>query len=107
MITDSKGHFKLQGERWDNIGMLINEWHKKFPEDSRQLKQDITQARADFKKGGRERPMRKGLIIDPRLMYFIQRFYPDFLDTNKDLRTFADKFPQFVIDEGVMSARKG
>ena len=105
MITDGYS-IKLHGDRWENIGMLINKWHKKFPADSKQLKQDITDARADYKMGAHERPLRKGLLIDPRLMLFIQKFYPDFLSTNNDLRAFADRFPQFVVDEGVMSAKK-
>jgi len=106
MYTDGRGHFRLHGDRWENIKMLIDKWHKKFPQDSKQLKQDISYSRQEFKKGSKERPLRKGLLIDPRLMFFIQRFYPDFLETNKDLRTFAEKFPQFVIDEGIMPPKK-
>ena len=106
MITDGQGHFKLAGNKWDNIAMLIDKWHKKFPQDSIRLKQDIKQARDDYKHDRRERPMRMGLMIDPRLMYYIQRFYPDFLSSNQDLRTFSEKFPQFVIDQGVMPAKR-
>lgn len=106
LLTDGQGHFKLGGDRWESIGLIINKWHKKFPQQSRQLKQDISEARSEFKKGSRERPMRQGLLIDPLLMYSIQRFYPDFLNSNKDLRIFAEKFPQFVIDEGILPAKR-
>lgn len=105
LLTDGEGHFKLTGDRWDNIGMIIQKWAKKHPAEMRQMKQDIADARQDYKTVRfKERPMRKGLLIDPGLMYFIQRFYPDFMSTNSDLRTFADRFPTFVIDEGVMSS---
>lgn len=106
LLTDGDGHFKLNGNRWDNIGMIIQKWSKKYPIEANQMKRDIEDARHDYKTTRlKERPLRKGLLIDPRLMYTIQRFYPDFMDTNADLREFADRFPSFVVDEGVMSAK--
>lgn len=107
LLTDGEGHFKLSGNRWENIGMIIQKWSKKYPIEAKRMKQDIVDARNDYKTVKyKERPMRKALLIDPRLMYAIQRFYPDFMETNQDLRTFADKFPTFVIDEGVMSVKE-
>ena len=106
LLTDGVGHFQLQGDRWDNIGMIIQKWSKKYPLEAKQMKRDILDARTEYKTTRlKERPLRKGLLIDPRLMFTIQRFYPDFMDTNNDLRTFADRFPGFVVDEGVMSVK--
>lgn len=102
LLTDGVGHFQLQGDRWENIAHVIRWWSKKFPQNSRQLKDDVSRARADAGNSVPGRATRLGLLIDPRLMFYIQRFYPDFLDTKEDMRTFGRKFPQFVTSEKVI-----
>lgn len=99
LLTDGVGHFPLKGDRWENIAHVIKWWHKKYPVDSRRLKDDIARARADADNSVPGKAMRLGLLVDPRLMFYIQRFYPDFLDTKEDMRAFGRKFPQFVTSE--------
>lgn len=91
-------------DKWADIEDLIRRWARKHPDAFRENMRWVASDREDYRLGRRDRPLRKGLLVHPHLMVYIQHFYPTFMDSNQDLREFSKRFPGFVVDEGVMPA---
>lgn len=93
-------------DRWSDIVDLVNRWLRRFPEEYDQNLEWVRQEKLEYNMKRKERPMRKGLMVHPRLLLYVQEFHPDFMLSNEDVRTFAKKFPKFVVDEGVLPPKQ-
>lgn len=90
--------------KWKDIDDLVKRWARKFPQEYQDNMGWVKSDREDYlMKPTRE--LRKGILIHPRLMIYIQHFHPTFLDTNQDLKEFSKRFPAFVVDTGIMPTR--
>lgn len=101
----------IQTEKWTDIEDLVARWVARNQDEAEYtfkyiaaVKQgliDSTYGSQVKQKGGviQSSGQRFGIAIPPGLMLYIQRFYPDFMDTKEDMRTFHRKFPAFRIAE--------
>lgn len=90
--------------KWKDIDDLVKRWARKFPQEYQDNLKWVQSEREDYlMKPVRE--LRKGLLIHPRLMIYIQHFHPTFMDTNQDVKEFSKRFPAFVVDTGIMPTR--
>lgn len=95
------------GDRWADIGDLINRWAKRFPGAYQENMKWVQTARQEYKmEKHKDRPLRKGLLLHPSLLGYIEDFHPDFMKHNDDVKEFGKRFRQFVIDTGVLPVRK-
>lgn len=87
--------------KWRDIEDLINRWAKRNPQAALLNEQWIKEAREGLKdkKYAAGDIGRWGVSIHPELMNYIQAFYPDFMDTKKDLHEFMKRFKKFRIPE--------
>lgn len=97
--------------KWDDIEDLVARWVARNREETEYtfkyiaaVKQgliDSTYGSQVKQKGGalQTSGARHGLAIPPGLMLYVQKFYPDFMDTKEDMREFHRKFPAFRIAE--------
>lgn len=100
-ITDINGRSSLTGRaKWDDIEDLVKRWARKNPQGFQENMRWVQQDRAEYLMKP-DRTLRKGILIHPHLMVYIQQFYPTFMDTNLDVRGFSRRFPNFVVDDGV------
>jgi len=92
-------------EKWKDIEDLVKRWARKFPHEYQDNLKWVKDDREDYlMKPTRE--LRKGILIHPRLMVYIQHFHPTFMDTNLDVKEFSKRFPAFVVDTGIMPTRR-
>lgn len=104
---------QLKGEaKWKDIEDLINRWAKRNPAGAYANEKWIKEARETLidkkfgKMGGKEDKTtgitnKFGVSIHPELIQYIQAFYPDFMDSKKDLHEFMKRFPKFRVPETV------
>lgn len=86
-----------------DIEDLVQRWLRRFPEEYQDNLMWVRVAREEYKQEKyQDRPLRKGLLVHPRLLLYIQQFHPTFMDSNEDVRWFSKKFPVFVVDNGVL-----
>ena len=102
--TDSIPFFT---DKWKDIEDLTQRWIRRCPNAYRLNMQWVQEARIEYKQEKYQtRDFRKGIVIHPSLLTYIQQFHPTFLDTKDDLRNFSTKFPAFNIDSGVAFPKK-
>jgi hypothetical protein len=94
---------QLTGDaKWRDVEDLINRWAKRNPQAAMDNERWIKESREELKDkkfGAGALAGRFGVSLHPELMNYIQAFYPDFMDSKKDLHEFMKRFPKFRVPE--------
>lgn len=95
---------KTNEKRWVDIEDLVRRWSNRFPEKLKDNTDYVREIREDRKNDlatTDDGSLRLGLAIHPELMEYVTKFHPDFMNSNDDVREFANRFKKFTIPRKV------